>query len=76
MDEWVLFAAEQNLDIEKVKLIQVISSKPRKVYKLHEFMKRGAKRPNQINGELWKSKSPAKKAQVEEEEKEVVLTKN
>ena len=46
MDEWVLFAAEQNLDIEKVKLIQVISSKPRKVYKLHEYMKRGAKRPH------------------------------
>lgn len=58
MDEWVLFAAEQNLDIERIKLIQIISSKPRKVYKLHSYLKKGEKRKNQINPDIWRSKSP------------------
>lgn len=76
MDEWVLFAAEHNLDIEKNAIIQEINKKPRKVYKLHEFMKAGAKRPSQIDPELWHSKSPAVKDDELEREIKEILKKN
>jgi hypothetical protein len=61
MDEWVEFADEHKLDVTKSAIYQDILKKPRIVYKLHEYMKAGAKRPSQIDPELWKSKSPVEK---------------
>lgn len=61
MDEWVEFAEEQKLDVTKNAIYQEIAKKPRIVYKLHEYMKAGSKRPSQIDPELWRSKSPENK---------------
>ncbi len=46
MDEWIMFAEEMNLDIEKNSIIKEIYTKPRVVYKIHEFMKAGTRRPS------------------------------
>jgi hypothetical protein len=39
-------------------------------------MKKGAKRPNLINSELWKSKSPKKDSPKIELESTLILSKN
>ncbi len=46
MDEWVLFADEHKLDIEKNEIIKEVSRKPMRIYKKHDYLKAGDKRPS------------------------------
>lgn len=75
MDEWVQFAAEHALDIEKNAIIIEINKKPRQVYKRHEFMKAGAKRPSQVDPTM-KSKSPNDAKKLLDKEIHEIIMKN
>lgn len=72
-DEFINFAEDYKLDIEKDVDIIKMYSLPRKVYKKHEFMRAGQKRPNKIDPELWHAKQPKN---LDEEIEDIIKTRS
>ena len=52
-DEFIAYADDQILDIEKDAMILKNLKNPKKIYKKQEFLKAGSRRPNLIDPDIW-----------------------
>ena len=64
-DAFILLCEEQKLSIENDTDIIKAKSRPKKVYKIHQFLKAGEKRPNKIDNGLWKLDNSTRDLDIE-----------